>query len=340
MVRIQPINWTSFILHLLFWIIFFSIPFIMHPDLLNARNSPRFIINFYGIRYAAWISLFYLNAHVLVPKFIYSKTYLKYFFIQFGIMGALYLLHVILARQLSTETHLKANPFIFTIIPYIFIWACSTAYQLIRQKITSDKVSNEREKENLKTELSFLRSQVSPHFMFNVLNNMVSLARKKSEDLEPSLIKFASLLRYTIYETGDEKKMLSQEISYLKSFIELQQQRFGKSIHADTSFQAEEIDYAIEPMLLIPFVENAFKHGMIAAETAPIVIKLYVEQDILFFQVRNKFDIPTRENEDTTHGIGLANVKRRLELLYANNYVLDISSKDGWFFVYLQLNLT
>lgn len=175
--------------------------------------------------------------------------------------------------------------------------------------------------------------------MFNVLNNMVSLARKKSDLLEPSLIKLSSLLRYMIYETDEEKKSLEKEIEYLQSFIDLQQQRFGKNIRINTSLQTENIDYGIEPMLLIPFVENAFKHGLVWEDDAQMDIELKVKDGLLTFFVRNKFNESTGGTKDKTPGIGLNNVKRRLQLLYHDKHVLHIDKMAAWFTVSLQLNL-
>src|SRR6266487_1244233 len=147
-----------------------------------------------------------------------------------------------------------ANFLTFNIFIYFFILAASIAYRMIIDKIASDKLLQERENENLKTELSFLRSQVSPHFMFNVLNNMVALARKRSDQLETSLIKLSSLMRYMLYETDEARVSLEKEMEYLQSYIDLQRQRFGKNIAIDTSFTEVDGSYTIEPMLLIPFV--------------------------------------------------------------------------------------
>ena len=151
-------------------------------------------------------------------------------------------------------------------------------------------MNSEKETENLKTELSFLRSQVSPHFMFNVLNNMVALARKQSDALEPSLIKLSSLLRYMLYETDEEKVLVEREIEYLNNYIDLQKQRFGKNIRITTSFDEREKGYTIEPMLLIPFVENAFKHGTGIITDACIDIHLLVHNGKLVFTVRNRYN--------------------------------------------------
>jgi len=210
---------------------------------------------------------------------------------------------------------------------------------MIIDKIASDKLLQQRENENLKTELSFLRSQVSPHFMFNVLNNMVALARKKSDQLEPSLIKLSSLMRYMLYETDEQKVQLEKEVEYLQSYIDLQQQRFGKNVAIHSCFSQNDGNYTIEPMLLIPFVENAFKHGTGLIQNAEIDIELKAKNHILYFTVRNKYNSEKEEQKDKTAGIGLTNVERRLNLLYGKDHTLLITKKDGWFTVSLQLNL-
>ncbi len=177
---------------------------------------------------------------------------------------------------------------VFNVPLFVFIVISSSAFRIIRDRIEENQRSKERETENLKTELSFLRSQVSPHFMFNVLNNMVALARKKSDMLEPSLIQLSSLLRYMLYETDEDKVALEKEIDYLKSFIELQAQRFGKNVKINANLEPIQQDYSIEPMLLIPFVENAFKHGTGLITDAQIDIHLKIENGQLEFCVSNK----------------------------------------------------
>ena len=229
--------------------------------------------------------------------------------------------------------------FLFNIFPYLFILACSTAYKMIQERMETEMQAKEKVTENLKTELSFLRSQVSPHFMFNVLNNMVALARKKSDLLEPSLIQLSSLLRYMLYETDEEKVPLQKEVEYLQSYIDLQQQRFGKKLVVNVAIAPADASYEIEPMLLIPFVENAFKHGTGMIEMPQIDIELSAEKNKLCFVVRNKYSNQPGEIKDKTSGIGLTNVKRRLNLLYGQNHALSITKDDKWFITSLQLNL-
>jgi two-component system LytT family sensor kinase len=330
------------LLHSLAWIAIFALPFLIRTS-NNDSPKPPFEIGylyFYIVTRPFWIGLFYLNAFYLFPKLVPQKKYTLY-------VGALFLSLFILSviHSIWFNFFIKSAPYeisnflMFNSILYLFILAASIAYRLIIDKIQSDKLLQERENENLKTELSFLRSQVSPHFMFNVLNNMVALARKKSEQLEPSLLKLSSLMRYMLYETDEQKVLLEKEVEYLQSYIDLQQQRFGKNVLIRTCFKEIDGNYSIEPMLLIPFVENAFKHGTGLIENAEINIELKAKNDILYFTVRNKYNYQTGEQKDKTSGIGLSNVERRLNLLYAKNHSLLITKKDGWFTISLQLNL-
>jgi sensor histidine kinase YesM len=226
---------------------------------------------------------------------------------------------------------------VFNLPVFVFIIITSAAFRLIRDRVEENQRNKEREAENLKSELSFLRSQISPHFMFNVINNIVALARKKSDLVEPSLIKLSSLMRYFLYESNAEKVPLDKEVEYLESYISLQQQRFGKNV--SIHLEASNIDgnYEIEPMLLIPFVENAFKHG--ALYKGSTIIKLHVKEGQLQFSVSNPYDEMSNEIKDETSGIGLVNVQRRLNLLYNKRHCLLIAKKDGQFLVSLELKL-
>ncbi|SRR6266498_4039190 len=330
------------LLHSLAWIAIFTLPFLIRTS-NNDSHKPPFEIGylyFYIVTKPFWIGFFYLNALYLFPQLISRKKYLLYVGSQFLSLFILSVIHSIWFNIFIKRTPYEiAIFFFFNIFVYLFILAASIAYRVIIDKIASDKLLQERENENLKTELSFLRSQVSPHFMFNVLNNMVALARKRSDQLEPSLIKLSSLMRYMLYETDEQKVPLEKEVEYLQSYIDLQQQRFGKNVAIRTCFKETDGNYSIEPMLLIPFVENAFKHGTGLIENAEIDIELKVKNDILYFTVRNKYNHQSEEQKDKTSGIGLSNVERRLNLLYGKNHTLLINKKEGWFTVSLQLNL-
>jgi LytS/YehU family sensor histidine kinase len=277
-----------------------------------------------------------------MAKLFFRKKYLLYVLSVLGGFIVFTLLSWLVVRGLTatptfTLTLRKHIP--FAVFLLLFILACSIAYKTIKDKMASDKIASEKQNENLKTELSLLRSQVNPHFMFNVLNNMVALARKQSDLLEPSLIKLSSLMRYMLYETGEQKVSLEKETEYLQSYIDLQQQRFGKKLIVNVTFTPSDKQYDIEPMLLIPFVENAFKHGTGLMEQAQIDISLSACNNTLFFSVKNNYDPASQEVKDYASGIGLANVQRRLELLYDHKHKLDISRNGHTFSISLQIQL-
>ncbi|GAC1603745.1 MAG: sensor histidine kinase [Chitinophagaceae bacterium] len=287
----------------------------------------------------SWVLLFYFNAYALIPKLMYKKKYWP-----FTAAHAITFIAILVEVHAFSMLFFKSANFnsrniFFNFLIYLFIFGLSTAYQLTGDKVKSDKLVQEKQNEVLKTELSLLRSQVSPHFMFNVLNNMVALARKQSDQLEPSLIKLSSLMRYMLYEADEEKVSLEKEMDYLQSYIDLQQQRFGKKVQVKVHMQSMDNQYQLEPMLLIPFVENAFKHGTGMIEDARIDIDLEAEKNMLLFTVCNKYNPVSAEIKDKTSGIGLANVKRRLNLLYGKNHLLMVSTNNNRFVVSLKINL-
>jgi sensor histidine kinase YesM len=327
------------------WALFFSFPYLLQPLRENNFrrpgnfNSSEFIyVQF--LNNTLRVLLFYANAFVFVPRLIYKKKYFQYLLTLLVCAVALSAFDRLFAYIIMGGLKFRGWMFVKFQVPlFIFVIIASTSFRMIRDRIKQDKRINDRETENLKTELSFLRSQVSPHFMFNVLNNMVALARKKSDLLEPSLIKLSQLLRYMLYETNEDKVMVEKEVEYLQSYIDLQKQRFGKNVDIITSFEGIEREQTIAPMLLIPFVENAFKHGTGLMETAKINIRLKVQEGQLHFLVRNRFNEAIARPKDETSGIGLTNVKRRLNLLYNQQYSLQIDKNDNWFTVALHLNL-
>jgi LytS/YehU family sensor histidine kinase len=172
-----------------------------------------------------------------------------------------------------------------------------------------------------------------------MLTNMVALARQKSELLEPSLIQLSDLLRYMLYDSGKDRFLVSQEIVYLRSYVELQQLRFGEGLDLVLDIQDSESDDYIEPMLLMPFVENAFKHGIGMVANPFIKIRLAVDNRQLRFSVSNNYN-RSGGSKDESSGIGLSNVKNRLNLLYTNKYNLSIQDDGKVYAVNLNLELS
>ena len=340
-------KWITVMLHVAAWVLLFSLPYLLRPSYSANETAPpppenpTIIFMIARINDLLLIIFFYFNAIVLIPALMYRKKYALYTISLVGSFALLLLLKWIIKMNLAPpDPHFNFQKLLFfNIFIFLFILACSSAYRTIRDKIISDNLAKEKENEFLKTELSLLRSQVSPHFMFNVLNNMVALARKQSDQLEPSLIKLSSLMRYMLYDVGEEKVSLEKETEYLQSYIDLQQQRFGKKVAINVHMTPGDRPYEIEPMLLIPFVENAFKHGTGMIENSRIDIHLKGEKDTLFFTVSNKYDPQSIEVKDKASGIGLVNVQRRLELLYHDHHDLQITRDKNVFVVSLKINL-
>lgn len=287
------------------------------------------------------VSFFYLNAYVLLPKLAYRKKYFSYAVSITAFICFIIVAHIIIFNPALHPPQFRPGPPLGAgFFRFLTILACSIAYKTIIDKIAQDKLAKEKENENLKTELSLLRSQVSPHFMFNVLNSMVYMARMKSDNLEPSLIKLSSLMRYMLYDADEDKVPLQSEIEYLESYIDLQKQRFEDTVKVNVTIDVDSMNHYIEPMLLIPFVENAFKHGTGMIDDATINIVLHVREHELKFVVTNNYNELLKETKDKISGIGLANVIRRLNLLYRNDYKLDIKDENGLFEIHLTLKLT
>jgi two-component system LytT family sensor kinase len=177
--------------------------------------------------------------------------------------------------------------------------------------------------------------------MFNILNNLVALARKKSDDLEPAIVNLSHLMRYMLYESDDHRVFLSKEIDYLKSYINLQMLRFGNNVKVNIDVKGDTNLYTIEPMLLIPFVENAFKHGIGMVDDPVIAISISVDPDthlMRFIVVNGVSDLDVSKDESS--GIGIANVKRRLAILHPDRHDLKIVSQENSFTIDLSIDLS
>jgi LytS/YehU family sensor histidine kinase len=292
------------------------------------------------------IPLFYFNTEFLLRKILKNRGVFIYIVMLVISLSLMLWFHEELFKlffpEMANSGGPRGNGFrrgtsLRIIFQLLFIVAIGISYRFLSDNMTDQEVKKEEENERLKSELSFLRSQISPHFMFNVLNSIVSLSRRKPEMVEPVVIKLSELMRYMIYETNDSKVSIDKEFSYLESYIELQRLRFGNDIKIDFKHQLSSTPSSIEPMLLIPFVENAFKHGVGMVENPSIEIELNDDKKALFFSVVNKVSKQNSEIKDESSGIGLANVRRRLELLYPDQHELNIHEKEDSYLVELTI---
>jgi two-component system LytT family sensor kinase len=206
------------------------------------------------------------------------------------------------------------------------------AYSFIRNQNEKRALENA----NLNAEVNFLKSQINPHFLFNTLNGIYSQAHKKSSTTESSILKLSELLRYALYDSGEDKVELAKDIQYLTNYIDLQRLRLSRKVKIDYEIAGDLKGKKIAPMLLITFVENAFKHGVSYSSPSVISISISLIEETLTMAVSN----PVIEtNSFAANGLGLKNAVRRLDLLYAENYWLDIQRDDEFYSVNLKINL-
>jgi two-component system LytT family sensor kinase len=327
--------------HVLIWSILILFPYLVSgaDNDYKIGNIPGIFFTITGFIHAA---IFYGNAFYLYPVLLNKRFWWLYILLSLLlIVGSFQMKYEILINwfpQVLKNT--TAAKFVFG--PSVAIFIISIIYRKVIDQIRLDRELKERRATQLETELKFLRSQINPHFLFNVLTNLVSLARKKSDKLEQSLIMLSELMRYTVYDAQGKKATLQKEIEYLNSYIELQKLRFGNDVKIDCSIKLdkEENDYTIEPMLLIPFVENAFKHGAGYSEQPWINISLFVKEGTMTFEVCNNYEHTSITGKDENSGIGISNVKSRLNLLYKGKYNLIINDKNNVFHIILTVILT
>lgn len=214
----------------------------------------------------------------------------------------------------------------------------ATLIKFTVQWFKDQKRKSELIMEKQKSELALLKSQINPHFLFNTLNNIYSLVYQKSDSASSAVLKLSEIMRYTLYEVNVDRVPLKDEIEYIKNYIELQSLRYLNKNIISTNIQCETDGRYISPMLLIPFIENAFKHSDKGNELQSINIDLLCDNGKIMFSIENYFTKEGNAFKDKNGGIGLANVRRRLELIYKDNYKLEINNSDNKYSVKLELN--
>jgi two-component system, LytTR family, sensor kinase len=324
------------VFHVLLWSVWIALPLVS-----NAGNERayRFSIAIIPVVLTN-IPLFLVNSEWLIPRVFSRKGMTSYLFYLLVLIAFFAFFQNMLKEAIIPDDLMRRHNDVFwAVVPVVFVTAISTGYGFINLLLQQQKARQQEHEERLKSELSFLRSQISPHFIFNVLNSIVYLIRSNSSQAESVTIKLSELMRYLLYESGDTQVGLDKEVEYMKNYVELQKIRFEEDVDIRIDIEGNPSSQLIEPMLMIPFVENAFKHGVGLIKEPVIAIRLKVEETALTFTVKNKTTEDTTEDKDSASGIGLRNVRRRLELLYPGKHELKINRHNNWFEVEMSLKM-
>jgi sensor histidine kinase YesM len=329
--------------HVLGWLVFGATWYLLR---YQDYASPKTAIIVTAIKIFDLALLIYIASYILVPKLLYRKQYFLFAMIFITMVGVSSILKIQLLGRITDNPNLINWTKDFklrlydNIIPHFFLVIAGVAIKLISDFFLMQKRLMEVAKEKAETELNFLKSQINPHFLFNSLNSVYFLIDKNNAEARQALHKFSDMLRYQLYEIKGEKIAIEKEIDYLKDYIGLQQLR---NENCSVQFNVEEgmKSFLIEPLLLIPFVENSFKHlsHFGDGKKNEVQINLSKQNGEMNFGIRNTTEEKQVHKFSNDGGIGLNNVKRRLELLYPQQHELKISDGKGWFDVQLSIKM-
>lgn len=334
--------------HLVFWIGYF---------LFNTlRWGSYFDDYWYSLRsnlveFPIHIILVYINLYYLLPRYIPNRLP-KYLVLLFFAILAMSLVRIVLNYQFVTtevwrESVIKEqslfgfNYIIAVFIGELYVVGLTTAIKLIIDWVRTQRRARELERRNHETELSFLRSQVQPHFFFNTLNNLYSLTLDKSDKAPETVLKLSDLMSYVIYKGKNSKVSLPEEVTHIQNYIDLERLRYGDNLIAEINISGNIQGKFIPPLILMPFVENSFKHGAYYKNgSIPISIDLSLNGNVLYFKVKNsKARGKSAHEQSHNSGIGIQNTLRRLELLYDKNFNLDIIEDERTYKISLKITL-
>ncbi|WP_222984770.1 sensor histidine kinase [Flagellimonas meishanensis] len=331
--------------HILFWVVImfsFAISEWSYSDSL--KDAIIFELLFLPSRLIA----VYVNWFVLIPRILYRNKLLTYFATLILVLAVTAIAHryfvlywgypkffphwmdghitdVFNLPRLLQNALIIVSPVAFT-----------AGFKLFSDWFNQRKETELLREEKKNAELKFLKSQINPHFLFNTLNSIYGLALEKSDKTPNLILKLSDILSYTLYESAMNKVSLTKEIELIKDIIALQEERFGKRMDISFSVEGETENLQIPPLILIPLVENAFKHGIHnEVKKGWIDIKLIAGTDSLMFKIANS--VPSVREDGNSEGLGLKNISRRLELLFEDRHTLEIKSEDKTFSVVMEI---
>ena len=347
------------IAHIAGWIIFFSLVLGFVTRSPGGQSISKNVLALPFLSFCAiFLFLFYFNTYLLIPKLYLEKKYILYFTFVLILFAAVYILKPFdgLMGYFSGAgidmnppgpppggpgrppgEHRPRHIDITSIILFVTVWSLSSAICIVRQLRTTEQRAIRAEADKTTAELSFLKAQINPHFLFNTLNNIYSLAVTKNENTAASILKLSNIMRYVTDEIRADYVSLQYEADCINDYIDLQRMRLGKNMNVNFSVSGDTGNKTIAPLLLMTFVENVFKYGISNREQSEITIRLAVEEHSITFYSRNRLYDARPAPERT--GIGIANARQRLEHLYRDKYFLHIDTGNGYFTVQLTLQV-
>lgn len=335
--------------HILFWLSYW-----LYHSLLYGSYYGDYMMQFAseGLYLPVKIAATYGTLYVLLPRYFFERKYVKFVLILGGLLifAATFqrvidytIISKILNPELASTSFFSAAPILKIILGIYPVVALAAFIKLAKHWYERDLVTQELEKDKLEAELKFLKAQIHPHFLFNTLNNLYALTLKGSKQAAEVVLKLSGLLSYMLYEGNRRKVAIRKELEIIETYISLEKIRYGKRLDVSYNVSGDIEDKEIPPMIIIPFIENTFKHGTSGQpENAWINIQVDVDKDLLTLMVENSKTGMNSDNgieSDYKEGIGLKNVTRRLDLLYGNQYELNISDGTEIFKVILKLQL-
>jgi len=361
------VNLIKISLHLLAWSLFLGVNYYF----MKQAEVGKDFVWLFNVNTLISGSIFYINYLLLVPKFFFPRKRMLYFvsvaamitFFFFvsnfsGRMVSKYIPGKFSEQQSRSEfERRKPGPpppglrdvvrppfhrmyFMGFTFSSVFIVFFSLGLRILERQDEIEKSRREMEGEKLKAELSMLKNQISPHFFFNTLNNIYSLAGTSTEDSKKAILQLSKLMRYLLYDSEKGDTRLSDEIAFMNNFIDLMKLRISEKVNLSVSFPEKYADVKMPPLLFIPFIENAFKHGVSYRGDSFIEIRMEKDNNTITFICRNSIGGRDETMPAEKSGIGLENVKRRLELIFPGKHNLKISRTENEFYVCLQLKLS
>jgi len=345
--------------HILFWFAYFTLntlrwgSYFDDPSFNNFQSPYLYSLKTNLLGFAIHISLCYFNIYFLMPKFVFKK---KYLFFILTIVSAIFIMvtlkfnitNLFISENVWPEGPEHTDTMTLNWVMQMMFGELYVITFVTAIKITLDFLEEHQrvanlEKAQLETELLFLKTQVSPHFFFNTLNNIYSLAVEKSKKTPKIILKLSELMRYLLYETKSKRQSLENEIICIQNYLDLERIRHNDELEIDMSISGDIRDKEIAPILLLSFIENAFKHGAQKnIGKVKITIDFTIKSNFLYFTISNPMPKITEHQKSFNHssGIGLENVKKRLALGYnKNDYKLIIRNNKDMFVVKLKIRV-